>query len=284
MICHTFHPLQHRVLHQPDRAHRPGSRPIIFLAERKAGPMGGVPKNWALANPLKNGCRQRSSASHSKSKASKTSPKAGYILLRPSISRSGTAYGACCPGLTTGSTFLKRELRWIPLFGQYIFKMRMVPGQSRGQGARSWPRVLERTKREIGKPGRQLIHLTLKGTRRAAGRRRRDYKNTALPALYRDLQVPVSARPRHASRAVLASAQVPALPGPFPRCRSCRPRSPPACTPMPSWKKLIDVMETASDKLLVEDGRSQSAGPPCAEDARRRLAELGAADSGAGSR
>jgi len=48
-------------------------------------------------------------------------------------------------------------------------------------------------------------------------------------------------------------------------------------------EKLIDVMETASDKLLVE---TVEANPqvPLREDARRRLAELGAADSGAGSR
>jgi len=153
--------------------------------------------------------------------------------------------------------------------------MRMVP-VNRGAKGKVMAEVLERTKREI-ESGRQLI-IYPEGTRRAAGAPP-DYKY-GIARLYRDLQVPVVPVVMH--------------PGLFwPRRKFLRypghfkvqilPPIPAGMHPDAFMEKLIDVMETASDKLLVE---TVEANPqvPLREDARRRLAELGAADSGAGSR
>ena len=43
---------------------------------------------------------------------------------------------------------LKRELTWIPLFGQYVNKMRMIPVNRAARG-KAMTQVLERTKREM---------------------------------------------------------------------------------------------------------------------------------------
>jgi 1-acyl-sn-glycerol-3-phosphate acyltransferase len=61
---------------------------------------------------------------------------------------------------------LKRELMWIPLFGWYTWKSRMVP-VDRGRGAQALAAMTERAKAEMAKQ-RQII-IFPEGTRRAAG-------------------------------------------------------------------------------------------------------------------
>ncbi|MBU4528644.1 MAG: 1-acyl-sn-glycerol-3-phosphate acyltransferase [Hoeflea sp.] len=242
--------------------------PYYFLAERKAA--WSVPKNWALANHW---LQEKIVGTTFEIEGLENIPPGGYIFA-PKHQSFWDAY-ALLPWLDDPVYILKRELRWIPLFGQYIFKMRMVP-VNRGAKGKVMAEVLERTKREIDS-GRQLI-IYPEGTRRAAGAPP-DYKY-GIARLYRDLQVPVVPVVMH--------------PGLFwPRRKFLRypghfkvqilPPIPAGMNPDAFMEKLIDVMETASDKLLVE---TVAANPqvPLREDARRRLAELGAADSGAGSR
>ncbi|MGD9767136.1 MAG: lysophospholipid acyltransferase family protein [Pseudolabrys sp.] len=61
---------------------------------------------------------------------------------------------------------LKRELMWIPMFGWFAAKARMVP-VDRGKGARALVAMTRRAKEELAH-GRQII-IFPEGTRRAAG-------------------------------------------------------------------------------------------------------------------
>jgi len=194
----------------------------------------------------------------------------GYIFA-PKHQSFWDAY-AMLPWLDDPVYIVKRELGWIPLFGQYIFRMRMVR-VNRGAKGKVMAEVLERTKREI-ESGRQLI-IYPEGTRRPAGAPP-NYKY-GIARLYRDLNVPVVPVVMH--------------PGLFwPRRKFLRypghfkvqilPPIKPGMGPDAFMKKLIDVMETASDKLLVE---TIKANPqlPLRADARRRFAELEAMASDA---
>ena len=61
---------------------------------------------------------------------------------------------------------LKRELRWIPLFGWYLVKSNMI-GVKRGAGGRTLQDMARRAREEVSR-GRQLI-IFPEGTRRAVG-------------------------------------------------------------------------------------------------------------------
>ena len=164
---------------------------------------------------------------------------------------------------------------WIPLFGQYVSKMRMIP-VDRGAKGKVMAKVLERTKRQLDS-GRQLI-IYPEGTRRPVGAPP-SYKY-GIARLYRDLDVPVVPVVMH--------------PGLFwPRRKFLRypghfkvqilPPIEAGMDPDAFMERLVDVMETASDKLLVETVRDNPR-VPLREDARRRLAQLGALPSDAAPR
>jgi 1-acyl-sn-glycerol-3-phosphate acyltransferase len=61
---------------------------------------------------------------------------------------------------------LKRELRWLPLFGWYLVKSNMI-GVKRGSGGRTLIEMARRASEEVAR-GRQLI-IFPEGTRRAVG-------------------------------------------------------------------------------------------------------------------
>ena len=62
---------------------------------------------------------------------------------------------------------LKRELTWIPFFGWYIMKMRMIP-VDRGSRSKALKQVVASTRQEMARNPRQLI-IYPEGTRRAPG-------------------------------------------------------------------------------------------------------------------
>lgn len=83
------------------------------------------------------------------------------------------------------AVILKRELMFIPLFGWYALKTRMIP-IDRGKGSAALKMMLERATEELGN-GRPII-IYPEGTRRPAGAEP-SYKY-GVAKLYTDLKVP----------------------------------------------------------------------------------------------
>ncbi len=163
---------------------------------------------------------------------------------------------------------LKRELTWIPLFGLYIRKQRMVPVDRSARG-KVMVKVMNRTKQEM-KDGRQLI-IYPEGTRRPPGAAP-EYKY-GIARLYRDLKVPVVPIAMHPGlfwprRTTLR------YPGHF-KVRILPPIQP-GMDPDAFLAHLIQVTEAASDALLVETARNNPH-VPLPPEAVKRLAELQAA-------
>ncbi|TIU26573.1 MAG: 1-acyl-sn-glycerol-3-phosphate acyltransferase, partial [Mesorhizobium sp.] len=71
------------------------------------------------------------------------------------------------PYLDDALYILKRELTWIPFFGWYIMKMRMIP-VDRGNRSKALKAVVAATKAEMARNPRQLI-IYPEGTRRPPG-------------------------------------------------------------------------------------------------------------------
>ncbi len=139
---------------------------------------------------------------------------------------------------------LKRELLWIPLFGWFAAKQRMIPVNRAARG-RSMAAVMERAKREMAS-GRQLI-IYPEGTRRPPGAE--PIYKFGIARLYRDLQIPVVPIVHHGGlfwpRRSLRNQ-----PGHF-KVKILPPIQPGMDTEAFS-KHLMNVMESESDALLVE--------------------------------
>ncbi|THV22472.1 lysophospholipid acyltransferase family protein [Peteryoungia ipomoeae] len=234
--------------------------PIYFLLPRKTAFF--VPKGWA------------SSSSWLFAKIVGTTftvegleniPKGGYILAPKHQSFWDTF--ALLPYLDDPVYILKRELMWIPIFGWYVAKQRMIP-VDRGARGKVMAKVIERTKVEMAN-GRQLI-IYPEGTRRPPGAAP-EYKY-GIARLYRDLDVPVVPVAMH--------------PGLFwPRRKSQRypghfkvrilPPIEPGLDADVFFERLMRELEGASDALLIETVRDNPH-VPLPPSAIRRLEELGA--------
>ena len=139
---------------------------------------------------------------------------------------------------------LKRELLWIPLFGWYAAKQRMIPVNRAARG-KSMAAVMDRAKLEMA-TGRQLI-IYPEGTRRPSGAE--PVYKFGIARLYRDLQIPVIPIVHHCGlfwprRKILKQ------PGHF-KARIL-PAIPPGMNHNDFFEHLVEVMERESDKLLVE--------------------------------
>lgn len=237
--------------------------PYYFLVERKAA--WSVPKNWVLSNHR---LQEKIVGTTFEIEGLENIPRGGYIFA-PKHQSFWDAYGLL-PWLDDPVYILKRELGWIPLFGQYVFKMKMIP-VNRGAKGKIMVEVLERTRREM-QNGRQLI-IYPEGTRRPPGAPP-SYK-FGIARLYRDLKVPVVPVVMHPGL-FWPRRKFLRFPGHF-KVRILKPIAP-GMAPDAFMEKLVEVMETASDELLIE---TVQANPhlPLREDARRRLSELGARPS-----
>ena len=232
--------------------------PVYFLLPRKKA--YGVAKNWVRS------CHwlfEKSVGTTFEIEGLENIPKGGYIFA-PKHQSFWDAY-ALLPWLDDPFYILKRELTWIPLFGWYLKKQRMVPVDRSARG-KAMAAVMERTKAEMNS-GRQLI-IYPEGTRRPPGAPP-EYKY-GIARLYRDLQVPVVPVVMH--------------PGLFwPRRKFIRypghfkvrilPAIGPGMDPDAFLAHLVEVMETASDRLLVETAAANPA-LPLPPTAAHRLAEL----------
>ena len=233
--------------------------PAYFLLPRKKA--YGVAKNWAKSSHW---LFDKVVGTTFEIEGLENIPKDGGYIFAPKHQSFWDAY-AMLPWLDDPFYILKRELTWIPLFGWYLKKQRMVPVDRSARG-KVMAAVMQRTKEEMNS-GRQLI-MYPEGTRRPPGATP-EYKY-GVARLYRDLQVPVVPVVMH--------------PGLFwPRRKFIRypghfkvrilPVIQPGMDPDAFLAHLVEVMETASDRLLVE---TVAANPnlPLPPSAEQRLSEL----------
>ncbi|HSX74249.1 MAG TPA: 1-acyl-sn-glycerol-3-phosphate acyltransferase [Shinella sp.] len=233
--------------------------PAYFLLPRKKAYV--IAKNWARSNHW---LFDKVVGTTFEIEGLENIPGNGGYIFAPKHQSFWDAY-ALLPWLDDPFYILKRELTWIPLFGWYLKKQRMVPVDRSARG-KVMAAVMQRTKDEMNS-GRQLI-IYPEGTRRPPGAPP-EYKY-GIARLYRDLQVPVVPVVMH--------------PGLFwPRRKFIRypghfkvrilPAIGPGMDPDAFLAHLVEVMETASDRLLVE---TAAANPnlPLPPTAEQRLAEL----------
>jgi 1-acyl-sn-glycerol-3-phosphate acyltransferase len=232
--------------------------PIFFLLPRKKA--WSIPKGWALSS---NWLLAKIAGTTFEIEGLDNIPEGGYIFA-PKHQSFWDTY-ALLPWLDDPVYILKRELTWIPLFGWYVNKMRMIP-VDRGARGKVMAAVLERAKAEM-KKGRQLI-IYPEGTRRPPGAAP-DYK-FGIARIYADLDVPVVPVAMH--------------PGLFwPRRKFLRfpghfkvrilPPIPPGLGRDAFHERLIAETEAASDELLVETVRANP-DLPLPESAVHRLKQL----------
>ncbi|WLR92117.1 lysophospholipid acyltransferase family protein [Shinella zoogloeoides] len=232
--------------------------PVYFLLPRKKA--YAIPKNWARS------CHwlfEKIVGTTFEIEGLENIPKGGYIFA-PKHQSFWDAY-ALLPWLDDPLYILKRELTWIPLFGWYIKKQRMVPVNRSARG-KVMAAVMQRTKEEMD-TGRQLI-IYPEGTRRPPGAPP-EYKY-GIARLYRDLAAPVVPVVMHPGL-FWPRRKFIRYPGHF-KVRILPPIEP-GMDPDAFLAHLVEVMETASDRLLIE---TVEANPhlPLPPTAQQRMAEL----------
>jgi 1-acyl-sn-glycerol-3-phosphate acyltransferase len=164
---------------------------------------------------------------------------------------------------------LKRELLWIPFFGWYVAKMRMIP-VDRGKRSIALKAVIAATNAEMARNPRQLI-IYPEGTRRAPGDVP-DYKY-GIVELYAGLNVPV-VPVAHMAGLYWPRRKFLRFPGTI-RARFLPP-IPAGLDKEEFRRRLISETEAACDAILVEIATGPNP-PPMPATAQRRLAELGVA-------
>ncbi|WP_419906685.1 lysophospholipid acyltransferase family protein [Hoeflea sp.] len=234
-----------------------------FLMRRKAAWV--IPKFWVRSNHWL--LAKIAGTTHSV-EGLENIPQGGYIIA-PKHQSFWDAYGLL-PYLDDPFYILKRELTWIPLFGWYVIKMRMVP-INRGSREKVMPAVLEKTRQQMAN-GRQLI-IYPEGTRRPVGAEP-DYRY-GIARLYAELDVPVM------PVAVVAGLFWPRrkflrYPGNI-KVRFLPPIEPGLETEV-FMERLIAETEAAVDELLVEAVR-ENPHLPLPELARKRYDALTAKQS-----
>ena len=232
--------------------------PAYFLMRREAAWV--IPKNWVRSNHW---LLEKVVGTTHTLEGVENIPEGGYIIA-PKHQSFWDAYGLL-PYLDDPFYILKRELMWIPLFGWYVAKMRMVP-INRGSKEKIMPEVLEKTRKQMA-DGRQLI-IYPEGTRRTAGADP-DYR-FGIARIYTELDVPVM------PVAIVAGLF-------WPRRKFLRypgnikvrflPPIEPGLDMEAFMERLVATTETAVDELLVEAIRDNPQ-LPIGEPARQRFVEL----------
>ena len=161
---------------------------------------------------------------------------------------------------------LKRELTWIPFFGWYIQKMRMIP-VDRGKRGMALKAVINATHAELARNPRQLI-IYPEGTRRAPGDEP-SYK-WGIVELYDGLKLPV-VPVAHQAGLYWPRRKFLRYPGVI-KARFLPPI--PAGLPKEEFHaRLLRETEAACDQILLD--AAASANPPAMPPtAVKRLAEL----------
>lgn len=239
--------------------------PVYFLSPRKKA--YSVPKNWALSNHW---LMEKIVGTSFEIEGLENIPAGSYIVA-PKHQSFWDTY-ALLPWLDDPVYILKRELMWIPLFGWYAMKQRMIP-VNRGARGKVMVEVLARTRAELA-TGRQLI-IYPEGTRRAPGAE--PLYKYGIARMYRDLGIPVVPVAMHPGL-FWPRRKFRRYPGHF-KVRILPPIEP-GMDPDAFFARLIEVTEKASDELLV-DTAERNPNLPLPPTAAHRLAELAAAEKAA---
>jgi len=233
--------------------------PFYFLVPRKTAWI--VPKFWARSSLW---LQERIVGARTEIIGLENLPEGPCIIAPKHQSFWDTI--AFLPYIPDALYILKRELTWIPVFGWYVAKMRMIPidRSSRSKALRQAVRI----GRERMKENRQLI-IYPEGTRRLPGAEP-DYKY-GIVELYAQLRVPV-VPVAHVAGLYWPRRKFLRYPGTI-RARFLPPIEP-GLDRDAFRARLVREIEQACDALLVEAARSENP-PPLPPTARKRLQELG---------
>jgi 1-acyl-sn-glycerol-3-phosphate acyltransferase len=233
--------------------------PFYFLMPRKKAWI--IPKNWARSNLW---LQKIFAETDYVIEGLENIPEGAYICA-PKHQSAWDTY-AFLPELDDPVLILKRELMWIPLFGWYVAKMRMIPID---RGSRSAAlRSITLGARKAVAEGRQIL-IYPEGTRRAPGAPPQ-YKH-GITHLYADLGLPVIPI-AHNAGLYWPRRKFFRYPGTI-RCRILPPIEP-GLDKETFLKRLIEVTEAACDDLLVAAAKDENP-PPMPPTAVERLKELG---------
>jgi 1-acyl-sn-glycerol-3-phosphate acyltransferase len=240
--------------------------PLYFLSPRAKAWF--VPKFWVRTSLW---LLDRIAGTKSEVTGQENLPQGSYIIA-PKHQSFWDAI-ALLPSIPDGLYILKRELTWIPFFGWYILKMRMIP-VDRGSRSKALKAVVAATKAEMARNSRQLI-IYPEGTRRAPG----DvpaYK-WGIVELYAELGLPV-VPVAHVAGLYWPRRKFLRYPGTV-RARFLPPIEP-GLPKEEFMRRLVAETEAACDQALIDAARSENP-PPLPPTAARRLKELGEAASAA---
>ena len=233
--------------------------PVYFFMPRRIAWI--VPRFWSHSS-LK--LQEWLAGTESRIEGAENLPEGPFILAPKHQSFWDTI--AFFPYLSDPVYILKRELMWIPLFGWYVGKMRMIPIH-RGSRSKALKQALEVAKVRMAE-NRQLI-IYPEGTRRAPGAEPA-YK-WGIAEIYATLGVPV-----------VPVAHVAGLYWPrrkfmrYPGVIHARflPAIEPGLGKEAFMERLVAETEAACDALLIEAARSENP-PPLPPTAVARLRALG---------
>jgi 1-acyl-sn-glycerol-3-phosphate acyltransferase len=233
--------------------------PFYFLSPRNRAWF--VPKFWARSSLW---LYDKIARTSSEITGQENLPEGSFILAPKH--QSFWDVMAFFPYLRDPLYILKRELTWIPFFGWYVMKMRMIP-VDRGSRSKALKMVVAATKEELAKNPRQLI-IYPEGTRRPPGAEPA-YKY-GIVELYNQLGVPV-VPVAHVAGLFWPRRKFLRYPGTI-HARFL-PAIPPGLPKDEFMARLIGDTEAACDQMLVEASRAPNA-PPMPPTAVKRLEEL----------
>ncbi|MBX3569686.1 MAG: 1-acyl-sn-glycerol-3-phosphate acyltransferase [Rhizobiaceae bacterium] len=234
--------------------------PLFFLMPRKSAWF--VPKIWSRSALWLYEAVGRTGSDIS---GQENLPDGPFILAPKHQSFWDTI--AFFPYLRDPLYILKRELTWIPFFGWYILKMRLIP-VNRGNRAKALRQVVRDARREMAKD-RQLI-IYPEGTRRPPGAEPA-YKY-GIVELYAQLDMPV-VPVAHQAGLYWPRRKFLRYPGTI-KARFLPP-IPAGLERDEFMRRLVAETEAGCDAILVETA-GMPGHPPLPPTAVKRLAELNA--------
>lgn len=233
--------------------------PYFFLAPRRKAWL--VPRFWSRSS-LK--LQEWIAGTKSEIEGVENLPDGPFILAPKHQSFWDTI--AFFPYLSDPVYILKRELMWIPMFGWYLKKVKMIP-INRGSRSRALKQALVEAKSRMDE-GRQLI-IYPEGTRRAPGAEPA-YK-WGIAEIYASLGVPV-VPVAHVAGLYWPRRKFLRYPGTL-RARFLPPIEP-GLEKQAFMDRLIAETEAGCDELLLEAARSSNP-PSMPPSAVARLRTLG---------